>query len=690
MALPPGGSVLKENYMTEETTAVDTIPEGMMIDYITGEQVKETDKELVLQRTARALFHEYHIDVDLMARQLPLQYEDNGKKKRTKIDIAIFDTVENKDSNDLEHVKRVIVCDKMPKQSKKTPQMRTHDQAKKDLELLENTMRTLPNCDWGLWTNGIEFFYVQKTQTRFDIEFNPVGDWPLGDDTVGTKFIEGTEQHLRTAKEDVLKITFRRCHNFIHGNEGMSKEVAFWQFLYLIFTKMYDEKHNTPRKFWAGPTEQFTAEGQAAIRARVEPIFKEVKKEYGKFGVFDGTEKLKLSNRALAFMVSELFKYDFGRTEMDVKGAAYQEIVGNNLRGDKGQFFTPRSAIDLMVSIIEPKENERVLDSSCGTGGFLVATLKHIEWTIRHEICANPKFPTDEEWVKVHERLVVYATNNLFGADFDPDLVKATQMNVVMGANEMANIHHMNALEFPHGHLSGVESFKKNGRLGTMDVVLTNPPFGADIPVTEDHILDQYELAEKWSKTMLGSYRKTGDERDKSVAPEVLFIERCIKWVKPGGRIGIVLPDGILSNPGDEYIRAWIMTNCWILGSVNLPVEAFIVEANVNIQTTLLFLKRKTQAEMDAEALSGPVEYPVFMAVSEKVGKDRRGNIIYKRHPDGEEIWASKKEIEQIRIGGKVTNREFIRKKKIINNDLPDIIKAYKEFRKNNQEPGLK
>lgn len=163
---------------------------------------------------------------------------------------------------------------------------------------------------------------------------------------------------------------------------------------------MHDEKVNRPRQFWAGPTEQFSAEGQKSIRARIEPLFKQVKKEYKQFGVFDGSEQLKLSDRALAFMVSELFKYDFGRTEMDVKGAAYQEIFGNNLRGDKGQFFTPRSAIDLMVEIIAPQENETVLDPSCGTGGFLVSTLKHIEWEVRKEICKSPRFPTDTEWKK--------------------------------------------------------------------------------------------------------------------------------------------------------------------------------------------------------------------------------------------------------------------------------------------------
>src|SRR5262249_26262993 len=125
-----------------------------------------------------------------------------------------------------------------------------------------------------------------------------------------------------------------------------------------------------------------------------------------------------------------------------------------------------------------------------------------------------------------------------------------------------------------------------------------------------------------------------------SVAPEVLFLQRSVEWLREGGRVGIVLPDGLLSNLGDEGIRRWIMQNCWVLASVDLPIEAFVVEAGVNILTTLLFLKKKTAEERQVESLRGrPFNYPVFMAVAEKVGVDRRGKTIYQRGPDGEEIW---------------------------------------------------
>src|SRR5262245_50404640 len=237
-------------------------------------------------------------------------------------------------------------------------------------------MTAVPTCQYGLWTNSLGMFFLRKEITRFDTLFEPRADWPLADESQGSRSVV-SDARLRRADPEMLRIAFRRCHNFIHGNEGMPKDAAFWQFLYLIFAKMHDERQaGETRRFWAGPTEQFDAEGPRAIHARIEPLFEEVKRQYA--SIFRGNEEITLSDRALAFMVSELAKYDFGRTDVDAKGAAYQEIVGTNLRGDRGQYFTPRGAIQLMVQMLDPQPNERVLDPACGTGGFLVATLDYL------------------------------------------------------------------------------------------------------------------------------------------------------------------------------------------------------------------------------------------------------------------------------------------------------------------------
>lgn len=670
------------------------IEDGMMLDYLTNNPIKETPKELVRQKTLRALFHEYGISAEDM--ELDVKVKIGGKQQ--KIDIAIF---EHGAEHIPENIRRVVICDKEPKKGKKSAvKMRDHDQAHKDLQLMEDMMREqvgdkylLEKCQWGLWTNGIEFFFVEKEESRFDTKFNAVGDWPLADETLGSRDVASNAQ-LRTADREMLLTAFRRCHNFIHGNEGMPKDAAFWQFLYLIFSKMYDERiGNRDREFWASPTEQFDDEGRKRIRARINPLFEKVKKAYPE--IFSGNEEITLSDRALAFMVSELAKYDFTRTEMDAKGAAYQEVVGDNLRGDRGQYFTPRGAIKLIVEMMAPQPHEKVLDPSCGTGGFLEQTLSYINKQLHEEEKVKLGAETTEEFISIQQQIKKFAENNLFGCDFDPFLCRASQMNVVMASNAMANIYHMNSLEYPHGHLKGVEPAKSkipvgdsSGKDGSVDVILTNPPFGSDIPVTDKQILEQFDLAYIWERTENGGFRKT-DRRKDAVSPEILFIERCVQWLKQGGRMGIVLPDGILGNPGDEYIRWWLMQECWVLGCVDLPVESFIVEANVNILTSLLFLKKKTDTEKDAIAIGGEPEYPVFMAVAEKVGFDRRGNTLYERHPDGEEKVIEEEVEERIRINGQNVVRKLKRRSKILDDDLPKIAKAWKEFRANNPEPSV-
>lgn len=660
--------------------AEDVVGDGYLLDFISGSgRLKDTPKEQVRQRIARALFHEYGISVEDMAADFPIRVAG----RRRNVDIAIFS---HGKPHEAQYLRRVVVCRPEPKQSKRgAVKMRDYDQAAKDIEEIKPFFEELEACEYGLWTNGLEFFFVQKKATKFQVDAEPIGDWPPSDESLGSRDVV-SHAKARRADPEMLRTAFRRCHNFIHGNEGMPKDAAFWQFLYLIFCKMYDERAPRSRRlFWAGPQEQFSESGRRAIRNRIAPLFDEVKKEYK--SIFRGNEEITLSSRALAFMVSELSKYEFTRIDVDAKGAAYQEIVGTNLRGDRGQYFTPRGAIRLVVEILQPKENERVLDPACGTGGFLVATLAHMMKQFRAEAQVRAETESSEEFESLHQRLRRFASNQVFGCDFDPFLIRASQMNMVMAGDGKGHLYHLNSLEFPDGHLSGVKLAQRHLPLGSVDVVMTNPPFGSEIPITDESILKHYDLAHVWERLEDGSFRNTGRLHG-SVAPEVLFIERCLDWLKPGGRMGIVLPDGILGNPAAEYIRWWILRHAWVLASIDLPVETFIVEANVNILTSLLFLKKKPAQLVKREAMSGPSDYPVFMAVAEKVGFDRRGNKLYKRSPEGEELTKDVEEIETITVAGRKVARTLRRKSKIIDDDLPVIAERYRAFRREHLEPG--
>jgi type I restriction enzyme M protein len=651
-----------------------TIPSGYTLDYISGDPVKETKKELVRQRIVRALIHEYGFSPEDMA----LDFSIGGRRK---IDVAIF---HHDRPHTTESLGRAVICRPEPNVGKGAVRIRDFEQAAADLQDLEDLMQDVEAIQYGLWTNGLEFFFVEKETGRFESKFIPIGDWPMAEESVGTKEVL-SDAHTRVADNEMLRITFRRCHNFIHGNEGMPKDAAFWQFLYLIFCKMYDESLRSKqrqawqRQFWAGPKEQFEEQGRKAIRERIDKLFAEVKKQYK--NIFRGNEEITLSDRALAFIVSELAKYDFTRTDVDAKGVAYQELVGVNLRGDRGQYFTPRGVVKLVIAMLDPKEDEKILDPACGTGGFLVAALAHMLKKFRDEQDSGTQPETTTEFLNVHERLREYAATHVFGADFDPFLIRATQMNMVLAGDGRGHIYNINSLEFPKGHLGDLERATREIPLGSMDIVATNPPFGTDIPITDRHILEQYDLAHQWEPDGEGGFRMTPTIKS-SMSPEILFIERCIKWLKPGtGRMGIVLPDGVLGNPASEYIRWWIMRETQVLASVDLPVEAFIAEANVNILTSLLFLRRKDDQEKIREARGGAEEYPVFMAVADKVGYDRRGNRLFKRTPDGEEIIETREYRERLRIGGRIVERTLTRGEKIEDNDLPVIAERYHQFR---------
>jgi type I restriction enzyme M protein len=693
----------EENDPTGDSEVM-SLEEGKILDYITNEPVKDTPKEQVRQRIARALFHEHGISLDDMVPDFKMKID--GRRK--KVDIAIFESGADKTP---ENLRRVVICDKEPKTgSKGAYKMRDHEQAEKEFGLLYAAMsqEESEGCRWGLWTNGLDFFFFEKERARFDTRFHPRGDWPMADGTLGSRSV-ASGARLRRADRDRLLTAFRRCHNYIHGNEGMPKDAAFWQFLYLIFAKLHDERRpkEQPPRFWAGMfekqvngkkqfvDEQFDPDGQAAIRERVMQLVEEVAKKYKETVFRDNPPRITLSDRALGFIVGELAKYDLGRTPLDAKGAAYQELVKHNIRGDRGQYFTPRGPVDLMVSMLDPKPDERVMDPACGTGSFLVSTLKHLDAKLHETAGSDPEDESTDEFLSVQEALRAFVEHKLFGADFDPFLVRAAQMNVLMASNGQARVFNMNSLEFPEGHLPGaVEAEGARGRpgparLGSMDLIMTNPPFGSNIPVSDPNILKHYELACIWERTEAGGFRNTGRQQG-SVAPEVLFIERCLDWLKPGGRMGIVLPDGVLGNPGAdaEAVRWWILRHCWVLASVDLPVEVFIVEANVNILTSLLFLKKKTDEEIRAEDLGQKVDYPVFMAVAEKVGFDRRGNTLYERSPDGEEIVTTVQRPERIRVGGQSVVRMLQRKTKKVDDDLPRIAAAYGDFRRNEPEPG--
>jgi len=248
----------------------------------------------------------------------------------------------------------------------------------------------------------------------------------------------------------------------------------------------------------------------------------------------------------------------------------------------------------------------KILDPAVGTGGFLIAGVQKIK-----QLFLNRGFRYDQ----LRDLVRDVANVNFYGIDFNPFLVKVSQMNMVMHGDGSSNIVHANSLEDPDNWNSEA---REKIKFGEFDLVVTNPPFGTRAVIDNPDILSQFELT-----TFGASLPRT------ALPPEQLFIERCLDFLKPQGYLGIVLPDSILSNPGLKWIREWILQKVYIIASIDLPVETF--EPHTGTQTSILILKKKTPEQQKLQE-----DYEIFMAIPEKVGHDRRGNPIYKTTPNGE------------------------------------------------------
>ena len=614
---------------------VIVVPDGKICDYVDGKFRKDTPEEYVRQTIEKRLVNEHKY----LPEQIEIEFTLKLGSNKPRADIVIFD----KTCTDhlQEHVQIIIECKKESVDAKNS---------KEGVEQLKSYMSVCTNCVWGMWTNGKQKEVLKKyITTDGKIEFMDYNDIPSADGNLDD-VNRPKRNTLKNAYDDNLLFVFKTCHNHIHVNDGLQKQPAFFELLKVIFCKIEDERNiPNPLEFYATSDERSNTDGQLTVKKRISKIFEKVKKKHGK--IFESNEEIKLQPRSLAYIVSELQKYSLLNTNIDIKGKAYEEIVGANLRGDRGEFFTPRNVMKMVVEMINPKLDEKVLDSSCGTGGFLVTAMTHVIKEIEREIEQQLGMKR-EEWDSnttrnFNDRISEMAKNNFYGFDINPDLVKATKMNMVMNNDGSGNILQTNSLLPPHewsdefrkklSEALGVKSsdIRNFTTLGFFDVIVTNPPFGSKIPIKDKAILEQYELAHIWENTngnwVMSSRYQT------SVPPEILFIERCTQLLIPGGRMGIVLPDAILGSPGLGYIREWLIRNTRIIASIDLHVDTF--QPRNGTQTSVLFLQKKTDEEKHIEEESGTMrDYNIFMSMVEHIGHDKRGNPVFKRDKEGNEI----------------------------------------------------
>jgi type I restriction enzyme M protein len=634
------------------------VQQGKLLDYIDGiTQRNETPEEYVRQEIAKSLVREYGYEKPEISVEFILRL---GSRK-PKADLVIFDEGE---PHDQDHARVIIEC--------KSQKIKSADR-KEGVGQLQSYMSACPNVAYGMWTNGIERFCYRRVETNGRVTFEEIPDIP-GKGRTEDEVERPRFDQLKAASSDALLFAFRRCHNYIAGNQGLQKPEAFWELLKIIFCKIHDERSSDEVEFYATSKERHGLNGRLKAKKRLDSLFDEVKAEYST--IFRENEAIELNPEVLAYIVSQLQMYSLLESDIDVKGRAYEEIVGSNLRGDRGEFFTPRNICQMTVAMLDPGERQVILDPACGTGGFLITAMNFVIEKIRSaEISKWGDVERAE--TAIRQRVQRFAQNYIVGMDLNPNLVKASKMNMVMNNDGAGGLFQANSLKAP---ATWEDDLRARRIMGQVDLLFTNPPFGSKIPIDEPSILEAYDLGHVWNyDAKKDKWTKTRAVQ-KSQPPEILFIERCVKFLKPGtGRCAIVLPDGILGSPGLGYVREWILCNTRVLASIDLHPDTF--QPHVSVQTSILVLERKTDEEIAVETAAGRLnDYEVFMAVANHIGHDKRGNITYVRDRKGNEIVEEIEETVKEYEGSKPVYKKQRTRRKVVDDNTLQIAQAFRSW----------
>lgn len=600
-----------------------------LYDYITKEPITNTPEN----REAKVVFEkrlheEYSYSLSQMLPEFRIQ---KGSKLIGPADIVIFHDSQNKTQ---ENIYIVIECKRKNRRD--------------GIEQLKTYLAGCESAEYGVWFNGDDIVYIRRLKKA--PHWKTIYNIPRSGEKLGLP----RKDSLKPATE-LVKV-FETCHNHIYVNDGYLKDKVFSEMLKVMFLKIMDEKDYSSRIAKFGITEEEYDEitkGQTnEFEKRMNILLAAAKSQQR--DIFSLEEKINMKATTLAFVVGQLQNYDLTHSSRDVKGLAFQKFVYAHQRGDRGEFFTPDPIIQLAVDIINPCANEVVLDPACGTGGFLVASLKHVEQSLSRVVSD----PIDRERARTD-----YALKNLIGIDFNPDLVRVSKMRMILEEDGHTGIFHANSLESLDKIKAGAKTASSlNVDSESIDIILTNPPFGRKGKVTDKEILRRFKLGHQWKKKA-GHYEDTGKVLDGQV-PDVLFIERCLEFLKDKGRMAIVLPDGILTGPKLQYVRDFLISKAKIVAIVSLPYSTFIPHG-ANVKASIMFLQKLKKNSLQALY---DIDYPVFMADIEEIGYqgNKNGTINYKINKYGE--------YELDESGNKM-----------VNEDITDVLEAWAEYLDDNE-----
>tara|TARA_R110001583_G_scaffold188357_1_gene350427 strand:- start:1603 stop:3411 length:1809 start_codon:yes stop_codon:yes gene_type:complete len=571
--------------------------DGYIFDFISGQEIKATPEEIdAVQPFSKRLFDEYEYNKELIQTrpQYTVRKTPSDEVKTYPIDIGIFKSTARTESE----LVGIIECKKKTR--------------KDGIEQLKLYMDMCSSVEWGVWFNGEEQINLRKVKKDGDLLYVEIPNIPKQGQRI-EDIGKYKRKDLKPAKD--LKVHFKVINNYLYGNmkkQDTSTRNRAKQIINLLFCKIYDEIYTGSNEivgFRAGVEEE-----KEVVKQRIIELFDQVKKRYK--DVFEKEDSIDLNPESIVFFVGQIQELCISESERDVIGDAFEVFVSQALKGDEGQFFTPRNVIKMIVEIIDPDEESMIIDPSCGTGGFLIESLRYV-WNKVEE--NGKKMGWSQK--RIDEEKQYIATSNFRGIDKDSFVAKVTKAYMAIIGDGRGGIFCENSLEKPS---EWSHKCKDKIDIGKFNVVLTNPPFGSKIPIKEEKILKQYGLGHKWKfekkKNIWENQNALNNKgAKKGVPPQILFIERCTQFLKIGGKMGIVLPDGIYGNDQLGYIRQYLKENFKILAIIDVPKETF--QPNTSTKTTILIGEKKNpEEEIDNT-------HQVFMAICETCGHDRRGNL---------------------------------------------------------------
>ncbi|HMT09746.1 MAG TPA: N-6 DNA methylase [Pyrinomonadaceae bacterium] len=587
---------------------------GTIFSHVRKKWLVETPEETVRQTYLLVLVNEYLFDLDQIGEEMNTTGRGSAKARA---DFVIWRTVQDKVDNKAPFI--VVEC----KSDNVTITPADYTQGETYARFLDAPFFVTHN------SRETKYWRVKKDMVPGYTE--EIENIPHADST--KKEVEELLKRLRVFKEKEFADLLHSCHSTIRNREKKDPVAAFDEIAKILFTKVFVERELLAKK----KQNLFTVDvlnNQIAAENALENLFQETKKFYRVDKIFAKDEKINLKKETGDEIVRKLEKYNLSDTSEDIKGVAFERFLGRTFRGEIGQFFTPRTIVEFMVRMVDPQEGEIVCDPASGSGGFLIRVFELVREKIladadaqyqkvkrkldRHETFSEEekakvlqqefnKIQTTIDQKRKGSRLWKLANQCIFGTDANDRMARTSKMNMIMHGDGHGGVHHRDGFLNVNGVFEG-----------RFDVILTNPPFGSSVEPTEkvreeDILFDdatsqkygdeygdlywnsQARLKAAINKPIASLFKLPKSDKAK-IKTEILFIERCLDLLKPGGRLGIVLPEGIFNNPSLEYVRNFTEDRAFIRAVVSLPAETFM-SSGASVKCSLLFLTKFTDKE---------------------------------------------------------------------------------------------